>query len=83
MNLRSWLSRRKSAAQRTPLVHSLMIMICATYLEVAIYMMILWHPPTPEHYFGAALLGWACALVAYTQLKRRTAAAAAASPAHP
>jgi hypothetical protein len=76
MNLRQWLGHRRSAAQRAPLVHSLIIMICATYLEVAVYMMVLWHPPMPEHYFGAALLGWACALIAYTRLKRRDEAAA-------
>jgi hypothetical protein len=67
-----WLKRLKQK-KRAPLVHSILIMICATYLEVAIYMMILWRPPTLAQYFGAALLGWACALVAYTRLQRRAA----------
>ena len=70
MKLRQWLARRNSAPRR-PLAHALLIMIGATYLEVAVYMMILWHPPTLAQYFGAALLGWACALIAYTRLQRR------------
>ena len=69
MNPWRWL--RRESAPRRPLVHALMITIGATYLEVAVYMMILWEPPTMAQYFGAALLGWACALVAYTRLKRR------------
>jgi hypothetical protein len=69
MNPLRWLKLRKT--RRAPLVHSILIMIGATYLEVAIYMMILWRPPTLEQYFGAALLGWACALIAYTRLQRR------------
>ena len=62
--------------KRAPLVNSLLIMIGATYLEVAVYMMILWESPTPAQYFGAALLGWACALLAYTRLQRRAQPAA-------
>jgi hypothetical protein len=77
MNPLSKLRRTNSTA----LVHSLLIMIGATYLEVAVYMMILWRPPTLEQYFGAALLGWACALIAYTRLQRRAAAAAPATTA--
>lgn len=70
MNPMQWLRLRKSAS-RAPLAQALLIMIGATYLEVAVYMMILWHPPTLEQYFGAALLGWGCALLAYTRLQRR------------
>ena len=70
MNPIGWLKLRRSA-HRAPLAHALLIMIGATYLEVAVYMLILWHPPTLAQYFGAALLGWACALIAYTRLQRR------------
>jgi hypothetical protein len=43
-------------------------------------MMILWRPPTLEQYFGAALLGWACALIVYTRLQRAEDATAVARP---
>ena len=76
MNPIGWLGLRKSA-NRAPFAHALLIMIGATYLEVAVYMMILWHPPTLAQYFGAALLGWACALIAYTRLQRRNETTAA------
>jgi hypothetical protein len=69
MNPVRWLMLRRSPRRR-PLVHALLIMIGATYLEVAVYMMILWRPPTLEQCFGAALLGWACALIIYTRLQR-------------
>ena len=77
MNPRQWLRLRRPDAPRVPLAHKLLIMIGATYLEVAVYMMILWHPPTLEQCFGAALLGWAGALIAYTRLQRRAMEAAA------
>jgi hypothetical protein len=73
MNAIRWMFRK--LFPRAPLVHSLLIMIGATYLEVAVYMLILWRPPTLEQCFGAALLGWACALIAYTRLQRRAMAA--------
>jgi hypothetical protein len=72
MHIGSWFKLRQSSS-RKPLVHSLLIMIGATYLETAVYMMILWEPPTLAQYFGASCLGWACALVVYTRLQRRLA----------
>jgi len=77
MNPMQWLSFRKSTSPRRPLAHALLIMIGATYLEVAVYMLILWHPPTLAQCFGAAVLGWGCALVAYTLLQRRAEPSAA------
>jgi hypothetical protein len=77
MSATGWLRLRKSGA-RVSLAHSLLIMIGATYLEVAIYMMILWESPTLAQYFGAALLGWACALLVYTRLQHRIQSAEAA-----
>ena len=79
MNPLSWSKLRRTNS--TALVHSLLIMIGATYLEVAVYMMILWQPMTLEQCFGAALLGWGCALVAYTRLQRRAAAVVPAKAA--
>jgi len=73
MRWRRWLGLGESGS---PLAHSLLIMIGATHLELAIYMLILMRPPTLTDCLWAAGLGYACALIAYTRLQRRALAKA-------